>query len=177
MFLKALIHFPVSLWERAPTCRPAPNLRPQAEVNLQRYLGRWYEQARYDHFFEKGLDEVQADYALDASGALWVVNQGHDARGRLHRARGKAFVPDATAPGSMRVSFVPPYGWFRTPYLILLTDEERYALVSGAGGRYLWLLTREPHPQPEILNLLMAEAARRGFNLTRLRRTQQKGGS
>lgn len=153
----------------------APDTTPQAEVNLTAYLGRWYEQARYDCFFEHGLDDVYADYARRADGRIDITNVGFDVRGREHRAEGRAVIPLPEEPGRLWVSFVPPYCWFRAPYHILYTDAEcTEALVSGDGRRYLWLLTRDRKADDATMRRLLSEATRRGFDLGPLRLTRQK---
>ena len=153
----------------------APDTTPQAVVNLTAYLGRWYEQARYDCFFEHGLNDVYADYARRADGRIDITNVGFDDRGREHRAKGRAVIPLPEEPGRLWVSFVPPYCWFRAPYHILYTDAEcTEALVSGDGRRYLWLLARARRADDATMRRLLDEATRRGFDLARLRLTRQK---
>lgn len=153
----------------------APDTTPQSGIDTEAYLGRWYEQARYDHFFERGLDFVYADYTRREDGSVRVLNTGHDRKGRRHSAEGRATLPEVRMAGRMLVSFVPPYRWFRAPYHILYTDS-RYqeALVSGEGDRYLWLLTREREANADSMRRLLDEASRRGFDIGKLRLTHQK---
>lgn len=150
----------------------APDTTPQGDITLHRYLGRWYEQARYECFFERGMDEVYTDYTARADGGIDITNAGTSAGGRLKKARGRAVVPDAEAHGRLLVSFVPPYIWFRSPYHILYTDY-RMALVSGAGRGYLWLLTRERKADDATMRRLLDEAQKRGFDISALRLTRQ----
>lgn len=176
MMLKAFIH---ALDKGVRSLRgqrgKAPDTAPQADVNITAYLGRWYEQARYDSFFERGLDEVYTDYTRRADGSITVTNVGYDARGREHRAMGRAVIPLPEETGRLWVSFVPPYRWFRAPYHILYTDAAcTEALVSGDSRRYLWLLTRNRKTDDDTMRRLLAEAARRGFDLGPLRLTRQK---
>lgn len=150
---------------------PAVNTTPQRNVSLDKYLGRWYEQARFENWFETGLDEVFTDYTAGPAGSINVVNCGRNSKGRQSSSRGRAYPCGA---GLLKVSFVPPYGWFKAPYHILYTDPDyQGALVSGAGDAYLWLLTRQKSPNPGLLDTLLHEAQRRGFDTTRLRQTRQ----
>ena len=145
------------------------NTTPQPDVNLTRYCGRWYEQARYENWFEQDLDQVYTDYTPLASGSIQILNHGTDPQGRKHKTRGKAVV---TSPGQLGVSFVWPYWWFRTPYKILyVSPDYEGALVSGEGSDYLWILTREEDASPLLIKKLKQEAQLRGFDTTKLRRT------
>lgn len=172
MIWHALLHFPVGIWKRLKgnSC----DITPQKEVNLSAFMGRWYEQARIDNAFEHNLDEVYSDYeALDGQ-RFRVCNSGTDAGGKKQQAHGLGRVKDAGIPGALSVSFVPPYCWFAAPFLVLYTDADyQEALITGSGGHYLWLLTREANPHNKRLEKLLHEAGRRGFNTHELRRTRQ----
>ncbi len=172
MIRKALLHFPQSLVQRR-----TPNdadTTPQASLQTEAFMGRWYEQARYENFFESGLERVYSDYALLAPNRFSVCNSGFDADGRLHRARGVARIPHAEAPANLRVSFVPPYFWFSSPLYILYTDANySEALVSGSGGHYLWLLTRDKKTSRAAMARLISESVKRRFDITQLHYTQQ----
>lgn len=153
----------------------APDTTPQGNIALSRYLGRWYEQARYECFFERDMDNVYTDYTARADGCIDITNAGTTAGGRHKEAHGRAVVPDEEAHGRLLVSFVPPYKWFRAPYHILYADADyRMALVSGAGAGYLWLLTRERKADDATMRRLLDEAQKRGFDLKRLRLTRQQ---
>lgn len=153
----------------------APDTTPQGNITLHRYLGRWYEQARYECFFERDMDEVYTVYTGRADGSIAITNAGTTAGGRHKEARGRAIVPDEERHGRLLVSFVPPYIWFRAPYHILYVDDcYRMALVSGEASGYLWLLTRERKADAATMRRLLDEAQKRGFDLTRLRLTRQR---
>ena len=150
-----------------------PNTTPQQDVNMPAYLGRWYEQARYENDFERDMDNVYTDYSMGQNNSITVMNTGYSADGEQHRAKGVA-VTETGSPGEMRVSFVPPYFWFRAPYRILYVDKEySEALVSGDDEEYLWLLTRDKTPDEAAMRRLMNEAERRGFDTAKLRHTKQ----
>lgn len=166
MRLRSILHY---LLHRSPA--PQVNTTPHPGIELERYMGRWYEQARFENWFESGMDFVHTDYTLGGNGSVTIVNTGKNSKGTISSSRGKAILH---APGKLAVSFVPPYGWFRVPYHILYVDTDyRTALVSGQSGDYLWLLSREPDPARELLQPLLEEAQQRGFNTAQLRYTKQ----
>ncbi len=153
----------------------APDTTPQGDITLPRYLGRWYEQARYECFFERDMDEVYTDYTAREDGGIDITNAGTAASGRHKEAHGRAVVPDEEMHGRLLVSFVPPYKWFRAPYHILYVDADyRMALVSGKASGYLWLLTRERKADEATMRRLLDEAQKRGFGLAGLRLTRQR---
>lgn len=152
----------------------APDTTPQRDIRLGAYLGRWYEQARYECFFEHGMDEVYADYERDERGGLRITNSGLTAGGRRKAAHGRGTVPETEEGGRLLVSFVPPYRWFLAPYHILYVDEDyRMALVSGEGAGYLWLLSRARKADDMTMRRLLDEAQKRGFDISALRLTRQ----
>lgn len=171
MIWHAILHFPAGLWKRLRGNQS--DITPQSDIDLMAFMGRWYEQARIENTFEHGLDNVYSDYYATDEKTFRVFNNGTDARGELHRARGMGRVPNSHEPGALCVSFVPPYSWFAAPFHILYTDSQyREALIAGSGGHYLWLLTREANPDRAQLERLMQEAQRRSFNTRELRRTR-----
>lgn len=166
MKVRSIIHYLFGKEKESVT-----NTRPQREISLAKYLGRWYEQARYENWFEAGMDEVFTDYSAGPEGCINILNCGRTLNGRQSTSRGRAY---PCGSGRLKVSFVPPYGWFQAPYHILYTDPDyQTALVSGKGDAYLWLLTRQKMPDRDALNRLIQEAQKRGFNTDRLRFTRQ----
>ena len=166
MKLKSIIHYFTGKDKTAMA-----DTTPQHDVSLKKYLGRWYEQARFENWFEAGLDEVFTDYSQGPDNSINVLNCGRNARGLQSTSRGRAYPGRG---GRLSVSFVPPYGWFRTPYHILYTDPAyQSALVSGAGEAHLWLLTRQKTPDSALIDALRQEAQKRGFDTSRLRYTRQ----
>ena len=150
----------------------AVNTTPQRDIDLDRYCGRWYEQARYDNWFEKGMDDVYTDYEVIDGDRIRVTNHGKDKKGHPHRANGRACMHTS---GELMVSFVWPYWWFHAPYKILcVTPDYQGALVSGDGEEYLWILTRRVDACPLLMEKLKQEAQRRGFDTTRLRYTKHQ---
>lgn len=166
MKLKSILHYFFKSKPESPV-----NTLPQQDVRLDKYLGRWYEQARYENWFESGLDEVFTDYSTGPGGSINVLNCGKNHRGLQSTSKGRGY---PAGRGRLNVSFVPPYGWFRAPYHILYVDPDyQSALVSGENASYLWLLTREKTPQESLLSTLIGEAEKRGFNTSELRFTRQ----
>jgi apolipoprotein D and lipocalin family protein len=144
-------------------CSGVPEgLQPAGNFELERYLGRWHEIARLDHSFERGLTNVTADYRLREDGCVEVINRGFDrAKGAWREAKGVARFQGAPDVASLEVSF---FGPFYGAYNVLVLDPRyRYALVSGANRRYLWILAREPVLESKILDELVGRAASWGF--------------
>lgn len=138
---------------------------PVAVFDLRRYMGTWYEIARYDHSFERRLAGVQAHYELLSDGRVTVENSGVDYRSdRRKRARGKAC---ATAmPGRLRVSF---FWFFYSDYNVLeLGPDYDWALVGGGSSKYLWILSRTPRLPSRTLNHILRLAEARGYRTGKL---------
>lgn len=133
------------------------------DFELDRYLGTWYEIARLDHSFERGLENVTANYSLRDDGGVAVVNRGYDIKkGQWDDARGKAYFVDAADVGRLKVSF---FGPFYASYNVIELDREdyRYALVSGPDRSYLWVLARDPNLDRETVDELVGRAKALGF--------------
>lgn len=146
------------------SCTGLPRgVEPVGNFELERYLGQWYEIARLDHSFERGLDKVSASYARRREGGVEVVNRGYDLRNqRWKEARGKAyFIGDETI-GRLKVSF---FGPFYGSYNIIALDRKdyAYAMVCGPNRDYLWILARSPALDPEVLAELIRQAETLGF--------------
>lgn len=145
-------------------CTGIPDgIEPVSDFDLQRYLGKWYEIARLDHSFERGLSNITASYQLRPDGGVDVVNRGYDEQRRTWReARGKAYLVDDPATGRLKVSF---FGPFYGGYNIIGLDPGHYsyALVCGPNHRYLWILARNPQMSPDILQPLLKRARQLGF--------------
>lgn len=139
--------------------------------NLEKYLGRWYEIARLDHSFERGLQAVTALYSLREDGMVKVENSGRQGSpsGILKVAYGKAKLgapDDTTRPGYLRVSFF--LSFYAPYYIVALDDDYSYSLVLSKGKKYLWILSRTPTLPPDVLNLLLKKAEDLGFDTSKL---------
>ena len=132
-------------------------------VDLNRYLGSWYEIAKYDHFFERDLDYAMAKYTLREDGRIDVLNTGIK-DGRAKDAKGIAKTTDV--PGLLRVSFFGPF--FSDYRIMMLDDDYQYVLVGGKTNKFLWILSRTPQLDDETKSLILAEAERRGYDTSKL---------
>ena len=135
-------------------------------LDLERYMGKWYEIARFDHRFERGLKEVTATYTLLSDGKVRVENRGIKPRPSYDickTALGKAKMPDPEQPGKLKVSFFPG---FYSDYYVLELDEEdyNYVLIGSSSDKYLWILSRTPQLPEEIKIKLVTAARHRGYN-------------
>ncbi|MFZ5564199.1 MAG: lipocalin family protein [Thermodesulfobacteriota bacterium] len=136
---------------------------PVSNFNLERYLGRWYEIARLDHGFERGLSRVTADYSRRADGGVRVLNRGYSEKQKKWKeAEGRAYFMDGPDQGYLKVSF---FGPFFGSYVVVELDHEnyQYALVCGPDRSYLWILARTPEIEPALKDRLVARAAALGF--------------
>lgn len=150
-------------------CTGVPEgLEPVEGFETDRYLGVWYEIARFDHSFERGLEDVSATYTLREDGGLRVRNRGYDPeRGEWREAIGRAYPIGDPSRASLKVSF---FGPFYGGYHVIALDRDRYdaALVSGPTRKYLWILARERHLDPERREALIAAALASGFDVDQL---------
>ena len=131
---------------------------PVAALDLSRYLGEWYEIARFDHSFERGVEQAKANYTLKDDGTIEVVNSGIK-NDKPKTAIGKGKTTDT--PGLLRVSF---FGPFYADYRVMMIDKDyTYALVGSGSADYLWILSRTSGLSETAKAELLAEARRRGY--------------
>lgn len=146
-------------------CLGMPDLvKPVSNFELDRYLGQWYEVARLDHSFEKGLGQVTADYRLKKDGGVQVINRGFSKEdNEWKEAEGKAYFVNGDSEGYLKVSF---FGPFYGSYVIFELEESdyQYAFVSGPNNNYLWLLSRTSSVSPEVMEKFVRLSKERGFN-------------
>ena len=157
-------------------CQRIPEgITPIQNFELQPYLGTWYEIARLDHRFERGLDEVTATYALNPDGSVNVLNQGFKTSfGKWSKAEGKAKLVGDPNVGHLKVSF---FGPFYASYVIfeLNYEGEVYALVSGASRKYCWVLARQPKISSQLKAHVRQVLKQQGFDLAELIWVNQTG--
>lgn len=140
-----------------------------SSVDLNKYLGKWYEIARFDHRFEHNMMQCSATYTMQDNGMIKVTNRGIK-EGKWKTSIGKAKLTDK--PGVLRVSF---FGPFYSDYrIMMLAPDYSYALVGGDNDSYLWILSRTPQLNQSTLNIILSEARRRGYNTNNLIWVQQK---
>jgi apolipoprotein D and lipocalin family protein len=130
--------------------------------NLDQYLGTWYEIARMDHSFERGMSNVTANYKLRDDGKVAVLNKGYYAdKSKWKSATGVAKFTGEANRGALRVSFFRPfYGGYN---VILLAEDYSYALVAGDSEKYLWILSRTPELAEEVLTVIIEKARSLGY--------------
>jgi apolipoprotein D and lipocalin family protein len=151
------------------------NVTPVKDFTLERYLGRWYEIARLDHSFERGLTRTTADYSLRDDGGVRVINRGYaESEGKWKEAEGRAYFVEDPGTAYLKVSF---FGPFYGSYIVFELDREeyQYSLVCGPNTSYLWILSRTPELKDEIKARLVARAAALGFDTAELIYVDQQG--
>lgn len=150
-------------------CLGVPDgIQPVAGFELDRYLGKWYEIARLDHSFERGLTNVSAEYSLRDDGGVKVINRGFDQENKEWKvATGKAYFIGEPDTGQLKVSF---FGPFYGAYNIFALDKEayQYSLVAGPDFSYLWILARSPELNQTIVDSLLSKAKALGFSTEQL---------
>lgn len=152
---------------------------PEKAVDLSRYVGRWYEFARYENGFERGCERVTADYQLQDDGRIQVLNTcerkqtgGKDSEvWKRNTRKGEAKVVSSSRGAKLKVSFFPP---FAGDYWVLdRGDAYEWAIVGEPSGRYLWLLTRASSPSTELRQELVERTQQLGYDLDMLHYTEQ----
>lgn len=159
-------------------CATMPEAEPVEDVALSRYLGTWYEIASIPQWFSRGCTCTTATYESIDAATISVVNRCRKGgpEGELDVAEGRGVIPDPSEPGDLRVSF---FGPFRSPYRILeLGDEGQgpytYAVV-GSGKSSLWVLSRTPDMDPQLLDAILKRRATEGFEVDEVQKTRQEG--
>lgn len=166
-----LLLFLIALFTMSGCTGSYPPLPTVKNVDIERYSGRWYEIARYEHYFEKGCRNVTADYALREDGKIGVLNRCTVEEKKRKEAKGVAYATDASN-SKLKVSFFRP---FYGDYWILMLDEEyRYAVVGDPSREYLWILSRRPTLEEEITKQILAGLPKLGYDTSKLLWTEQE---
>ena len=150
------------------------SVKPVQGFELDRYLGKWYEVARLDHSFERGMDQVTAEYSLRDDGGVRVLNRGYSVeKNKWSEAEGKAYFVGESDEGYLKVSF---FGPFYGSYVVFDMDQEnyQYAFISGPDTSYLWFLSRTPTVDPKLLAQFVEQARSLGFDTDKLIYVNQK---
>ena len=150
------------------------NVHPVNNFEIAKYLGKWYEIARLDHSFERGLENVTANYSLRTDGGINVKNRGFlPAKNEWSEADGKAYFVNNSNEGFLKVSF---FGPFYGSYVVFELDKEnyQYAFVSGPDLSYLWLLSRTPEISEDVFNDFTEKSESLGFDTRKLIIVNQK---
>jgi len=140
---------------------------PVDNFEIEPYLGTWYEIARLDHRFERGLSNVTANYSLREDGGVRVLNRGYRTEsGKWDEAEGKAYFIDDPGVGRLKVSFFGPfYGAYN---IFELGENYEYSMVAGPNRSYLWILAREPGLPQALLDDLLSKAEAAGYDTSEL---------
>lgn len=157
----------VALLAGCASTSPPPGITAVTPFDLQRYQGRWYELARLDHRFERGLTDVSATYQPQSDGSVRVVNRGFDAAtSQWREAVGKAFFTGEPTTASLKVSFFGPfYGGY---HVAALDKDYRWALVVGPDRGYCWVLARDKRLTPAQREVITARAQALGIETSAL---------
>lgn len=136
-------------------------------LDVTRFMGKWYEIARYENRFERGMSHVTATYTQTSNGKLRIINEGVR-HGKRHKSKGRAYIPNPDEmPGRLKVSF---FLWFYSDYYILEYDQvdAQYAVVGSSSADYLWILYREPIMPDSLLINLLDRIQQRGYDTSKL---------
>lgn len=144
---------------------------PSKHVDVARYVGRWYEQFRYEASFEKDMDEVSAEYFLNPNGTLKVVNRGRKADGSFKQSVGVAKVVEPENNTKLKVSFFRPF--YGNYWILDHGSGYDWSIVGEPSGRYLWVLTRDRHPSAQMLSMLKNRVQALGYDWSLVRITRQ----
>ena len=144
------------------------------DFDIQKYLGTWYEIARYDHYFERDLVGVTANYSFRSDGKLNVINRGYEnnLNGKKTEAIGKAKIPNKNIAAKLKVSF---FWFFYADYFVLELDKNyQWAIVGSKSDKYLWILSRTPQISKTQYQYLLNLITKRGYSTKDLILVKQK---
>lgn len=145
----------------------ANELPTVASVDLERYLGRWYEIARFDHRFERGCGSVEAFYTVREDGMIGVKNSCYlTTENRIKEANGRAYIVDEKSNAKLKVTFFWPF--YGNYWIVDLAEDYRYAVVSEPSQEYFWILSRTPEMTATDLEHILAYATQLGFDTSKL---------
>lgn len=149
-------------------CRKSAELGTVDSLDLDQYMGTWYELSRLPNSFEKGLVCVTADYSIKDNGKIEVINRGRKESdpSEVKESKGTAWIPDPEKPGQLKVRFFWPFAG--DYYIIKLGPDYKYALVGSPSRDYLWILCRNKRLDGPTINSLLELAAQKGFDVEQL---------
>ena len=152
---------------------PPPTVR---FVELSRYVGKWYEIARYPNRFQRDcMGEVTAEYTLRKDGKIAVLNSCRKKNGSLSQARGTAKIADASTNSKLKVTFFWPF--YGDYWIVDLASDYSYAIVGEPKRKYLWILSRTPKMDPVLYESLLLKVEQIGYDAEKLIKTPQSGAS
>jgi len=167
-----LILFPFML---SLSCQsPVSDLQTVPDVDLNRYVGKWYDIASFPQRFQKGCHRTTAEYTLSDKGFVIVENRCNkdSLNGKQSGIKGKAFIVPGSGNAKLKVQFFWP---FKGNYWIIdLAEDYSYAVVSEPRKSYLWILSRTPVMEEKVFTAITARLTAKGFDLSKLERTVQQ---
>ncbi|MBO7180235.1 MAG: lipocalin family protein [Bacteroidales bacterium] len=148
------------------------NTTTVSNLDVNRFMGSWYEIARYEHSFEKGMTHVKANYSLLPDGTIRVLNSGMK-NGKKKEIEGKARKKkNSNSNSKLEVSF---FLWFYSDYFVFeLDDNYQYAVIGSSSDKYLWILSRTPQLPQSTINDLLIKIKKRGYDTSKLYFVPQK---
>ena len=170
VFFQILI---ISVLGLTGTAAKNPDLQTVDNVDLQRYMGKWYEIASFPQRFQKGCHCSTAEYELTDKGYVRVINtcRKDSPAGKISQARGKAFVVKGSNNSKLKVQFFWP---FKGNYWIIdLAEDYSYAVVGDPSRNYLWILSRSSQMEPALYQEILDRSGQKGFDISRLKVTDQ----
>lgn len=151
----------------------SPYLKTVDKVDVNKYMGTWYEIVRLPNSFEKGLECVTATYSLKENGDVKVTNRGRnvDDRSKIDEANATAWVVDTASNSKLKVRFFWP---FAGDYWIIALDKDyQYAMVGTPSRKYLWILSRQSKLDEVVTKSLLDSASRSGFDISKIENVKQ----
>jgi apolipoprotein D and lipocalin family protein len=152
---------------------PGPELKTVQNVDLQKYLGTWYEIATIPAWFEKDLVAITANYSMRPDGKIKVLNQGRKKTldGPVDKIEGRAWIADGRDASKLKVSF---FLWFAGNYWIIELDPEyQYAVVGDPSRQYLWILARSPQMDEALYQDLLGRIRGHGYDTSLIKKALQ----
>ena len=147
---------------------PQKEIKTAENIDIARYAGRWYEIARLPNSFQNDNEGALAEYTALANGRLKIENSALDANGRIIRvAKATAYVPDISDSSKLRVAFFWPF--YADYYILEIGKNYEWALVGGSSSKYLWILSRTPALDKEVLAHILDSAKARGYDISKLK--------
>lgn len=154
-------------------CKSQDPLETVAYVDVEKYMGKWYEIALFPQSFEKNCTGTTAEYTLRNDGKVTVVNSCHlnTLNGQFKVAKGEAYIADKLTNAKLKVSFFKPF--YGDYWILDLGQNYEYAMVGAPDRQYLWFLSRTPYMKTEDFDYLKAKATNLGFDISKLQMTVQ----
>lgn len=154
-----------------PGCTTTSDLQTVPKVNLEKYMGTWYEIARLPNGFQRGCTHTTANYTLNNDNTVTVINKclykGNTDREK--GSEGSAYVTEPSTNSKLKVTFFWPF--YGAYWIIDLADDYSYAVVASPDKDYLWILNRKPQMSQEIYDKLIKSTAEKGFDVSRVKKT------